>query len=526
MSHGTVTLRELPVLIVDCQATGTSPKNSHLLEVAWSACCADDEAPTVESLLVRLPDDVTIPKRVTRLTGIDASMLADAPDKSAVAEAFEEMLSAWEGACALAHFARYERGFLSDLLARDDLDFLCTHEIAKRMLPGLPRKGLRPVAGYLGRTVDEAKRAGEHVDATHFVWREMVARLEAEGIVSPEQLWRWLEEPPPKATKRTYALPRETRLALPDEPGVYRMLAGDRSVLYVGKATSLKARVNSYFRQRKLANDKMELVSQVHDIEVTTTPTALEAALLEADEIKRLAPRYNHLLRERDIVWASPDDFRDLSNTRTERHTVGPLPSRATCTHFADAIDVLSERGAAEWLRGVEPGILAAGIEAFRTKWDVRSVEAREFVELGARIFPTLEAREDEEDDVPSVTAVTEETIVRYLEWSAAGAYRSTRRAKWLRELSTSVVSWAPHGARDRRRSIALQAGEVVGRDSGRLDLRPEPSPTVFDSYSYDRLSVLLIELRRILRDERAVEVETCDDAWGAPELRGEFERF
>ena len=86
--------------------------------------------------------------------------------------------------------------------------------------------------------------------------------------------------------------------ALPAKPGVYRMLAADGTILYVGKARHLKNRVASYFHGRAHADRTQAMLAQVARVEVTVTASETEALLLEFNLIKQHKPRYNVLLKD------------------------------------------------------------------------------------------------------------------------------------------------------------------------------------------------------------------------------------
>ena len=90
-------------------------------------------------------------------------------------------------------------------------------------------------------------------------------------------------------------------LDLPDEPGVYYFIDSDGKVVYVGKATSLRDRVRSYFSHDLIETRGPRIVQMVDEavaVEVAVTDSVLEAVILEAKEIKRLQPPYN--IKDRD----------------------------------------------------------------------------------------------------------------------------------------------------------------------------------------------------------------------------------
>jgi len=84
---------------------------------------------------------------------------------------------------------------------------------------------------------------------------------------------------------------------LPKTSGVYKFLDKQGKVLYIGKATSLKNRVASYF-SRPLDDRLHSMVGQIEKIEYEKTDSVLEALILEANLIKKHQPKYN--IKEKD----------------------------------------------------------------------------------------------------------------------------------------------------------------------------------------------------------------------------------
>ena len=85
---------------------------------------------------------------------------------------------------------------------------------------------------------------------------------------------------------------------LPGSPGVYRMLDAEVTVIYVGKARSLKARVSNYARLGGHTNRIARMIQATASMEFVTVRTEAEALLLEANLIKRFRPRFNVLMRD------------------------------------------------------------------------------------------------------------------------------------------------------------------------------------------------------------------------------------
>ncbi len=85
---------------------------------------------------------------------------------------------------------------------------------------------------------------------------------------------------------------------LPDEPGVYQMFDCEGTIIYIGKANSLKKRVTSYFNKKNHDPKTSVLVKNISDIEYIITDTEIEALLLESTLIKKHKPKFNVRLKD------------------------------------------------------------------------------------------------------------------------------------------------------------------------------------------------------------------------------------
>jgi hypothetical protein len=86
---------------------------------------------------------------------------------------------------------------------------------------------------------------------------------------------------------------KEKVYALPNKPGVYRMLDMYGNIIYIGKAKNLKNRVSSYFLNTEKLPKVQQMVDNVYDFEYIITPSELEALNLESNLIHKHTPFYN-----------------------------------------------------------------------------------------------------------------------------------------------------------------------------------------------------------------------------------------
>jgi excinuclease ABC subunit C len=127
---------------------------------------------------------------------------------------------------------------------------------------------------------------------------------------------------------------------LPAEPGCYLMKDRRGAVIYVGKASSLRARVRSYFDAGR-GDDRLfvgHLDGLLGDLEVIVTRSEKEAVLLENELIKRHRPRFNIRLRDdKDFIVLRLDERHPFPRLEVRRAREKRAPGARTFGPYASA---------------------------------------------------------------------------------------------------------------------------------------------------------------------------------------------
>ncbi|MYG50669.1 MAG: 3'-5' exonuclease, partial [Gemmatimonadales bacterium] len=174
-------LRDLRYAVVDVETSGgVAGGNGRIVEIA----IVDVDRGAIGGCYSTLVDaGAAIPPWITRLTGIRTEMTHGAPSFSQICDQVRGRL---RGRVFVAHNAAYDWGFVRAEMRRAGAGVprgprLCTVHMARRLLPGLERRGLDSVADYYGIEIRERHRARGDAVATARILVRMLADAERRG---------------------------------------------------------------------------------------------------------------------------------------------------------------------------------------------------------------------------------------------------------------------------------------------------------------------------------------------------------
>ncbi|MDI6732048.1 MAG: 3'-5' exonuclease [Candidatus Margulisbacteria bacterium] len=181
------TLDDLEFVIVDIETTGLEPALFEMTEIA-AMKVAGKELKDIYSSLIK--PKYPIPVEITRLTGIDAETVKDAPAAESVLKRFVEFA---KDAVLVAHNSEFDIPFIKHHLKKNlNLELtnqtICTVKLARRFLPQLANHKLHTVAAHFGINIQNRHRAMGDVELTFQVWEHFLPILKDQGIANKAQL--------------------------------------------------------------------------------------------------------------------------------------------------------------------------------------------------------------------------------------------------------------------------------------------------------------------------------------------------
>lgn len=286
--------------ILDIETTGGKYNEEGITEIAIYKFNGQT---VIDQFITLINPEREIQEFVVNLTGINSSMLRNAPKFFEVAKRIIEITT---DCIIVAHNAQFDYRILRTEFKRLGYEFeretICTVELSKELIPDLPSYSLGKLSRSLGIPVSDRHRAAGDAQATVKLF-QMLMNKDSEKTVIQTAIRK----------KPKYQLePRHLDIIekLPTATGVYYMHKEGGDIIYIGKSKNIKKRINQHFTSTSPKSKKIQ--SQVVAVTYEVTGSELVALLKESEEIKRNKPIFNRALR-RTIFTHALYTFRDVN---------------------------------------------------------------------------------------------------------------------------------------------------------------------------------------------------------------------
>jgi DNA polymerase-3 subunit epsilon len=432
-------LEDAEFVVFDLETTGLSASRCRICEIGAVRVRELEIADTFDTLV---NPGIAVPLVVTALTGISDRDLRRAPRAEIAVRRF---LSFAGEAPLVAHNARFDVAFIDHELdrltgRRCAAQVVDTVWLARRLLAGRSERfSLARLAHFFGASVQPCHRALQDALATAEVLLALIGLAQERGARTVGDL---VELAAPRA-RRLHG--KRTLVAgAPSTPGVYLFRDVNDTVLYVGKARDLRARLRSYFSGARQRPAVEAALGALAGVEWRELGSELEAALEELRLIGELRPPAN-------ARAARPDRYVYLSRKGegwtvvTEPGPFGPLRSKRRARLAARALD------------GFDGQELAAAVPALRTR--LRRLASDLRFEDAARIRDRLAALEEAVSRIEELDKLRRAQVCVL----APARERGFRRAFFVAGGRVAAVRTIPEGAAGKLEAAAgLAAATVV----------------------------------------------------------------
>lgn len=269
--------------VIDIETTGNGIKGNRITEIAIFKY---DGGTIVDEFTSLVNPECDIPYFITGLTGIDNSMVRNAPK---LEEITDQILEITKDTIFVAHNVNFDYNIIKNQLQELGIAFsrkkLCTVRLSRKLVPGLHSYSLGKLCTSLGIPLTDRHRARGDAHATVLLLKRLLGTDGAEPVVQGFLNSRSQEATlPPALSKMNFD-------ALPASSGVYYFKNAKKKIIYVGKANNIKKRVLGHFYDK--SSKEVIMCQETAHIDFELSGSELLALLMESAAIKHHFPQYN-----------------------------------------------------------------------------------------------------------------------------------------------------------------------------------------------------------------------------------------
>lgn len=272
--------------VLDIETTGGKYNEEGITEIAIHKF---DGHNVVDKFISLINPEKEIQPFVVNLTGINNKMLRTAPKFYEVAKRIVEIT---KDTVIVAHNAQFDYRILRTEFRRLGYQFerktLCTVDLSKKLIPEAESHSLGKLVRSLGIPVSDRHRANGDALATLMLFKLLLAKDSDKNIIKDIVRAETLGE--------LSARQLDIVESIPSEVGIYYMHNKDGEIIYLGKSSNLKKRVNRHFIQD--GEKARKLQKETRKVTFEKTGSELVALLKENEELQRNKPKYNNTLRK------------------------------------------------------------------------------------------------------------------------------------------------------------------------------------------------------------------------------------
>lgn len=267
--------------VLDIETTGGKYNEEGITEIAIHRF---DGHRVTDKFISLINPEKEIQPFVVKLTGINTKMLRSAPKFHEVAKRIVEIT---ENTVLIAHNAQFDYRILRTEFRRLGYNYerktLCTVELAQKLLPEAESYSLGKLVRSLGIAVSDRHRANGDALATLKLFKLLLDKDSDKAILKTVVKEESLGELSPRQLDMVAQVPSET--------GVYYMHNKEGDIIFLGKSSNIKKRVNQHFTQSGQRARKLQ--KETRKVTFEKTGNELAAQLKEYEELRRNRPKFN-----------------------------------------------------------------------------------------------------------------------------------------------------------------------------------------------------------------------------------------